>query len=54
LKSEGAGNNVIAPGHGPVYRKNPQKIIDDYSRFALYAEGTGKNEVTILWAPCME
>ncbi|NLJ87837.1 MAG: FprA family A-type flavoprotein [Epulopiscium sp.] len=41
--------NTIAPGHGPVYRKNPQKIIDDYSRYALYAEGAGKNEVTILW-----
>ena len=40
---------VIAPGHGPVYRKNPQKIIDDYSRFSLYAQGAGKNEVTILW-----
>jgi len=40
---------TIAPGHGPVYRKNPQKIIDDYSRFSLYAEGAGKNEVTILW-----
>ncbi len=41
--------NTIAPGHGPVYRKEPQKIIDDYSRFARYAEGAGKNEVTILW-----
>jgi len=41
--------NTIAPGHGPVYRKNPQKIIDDYSRFARYAEGAGKNEITILW-----
>ncbi|MGI6706270.1 MAG: FprA family A-type flavoprotein [Clostridia bacterium] len=41
--------NTIAPGHGPVYRKNPQKIIDDYTRFSLYAEGAGKNEVTILW-----
>jgi len=41
--------STIAPGHGPVYRKNPQKIIDDYSRFTLYAEGAGKNEVTILW-----
>ena len=41
--------NTIAPSHGPVYRKNPQKIIDDYIRFARYAEGTGKNEVTILW-----
>lgn len=41
--------NTIAPGHGPVYRKNPQKIIDDYYRFSKYAEGAGKNEVTILW-----
>lgn len=41
--------NTIAPGHGPVYRKNPQKIMDDYSRYSLYAEGSGKNEVTILW-----
>lgn len=40
---------AIAPGHGPVYRKNPQKIIADYSRFCRYAEGAGKNEVTILW-----
>lgn len=41
--------NVVAPGHGPVYRSNPQKIIEDYSRFAKYSEGAGKNEVTILW-----
>jgi len=40
---------VIAPGHGPVYRKNPQKIMDDYARFSQYAEGAGKNEITILW-----
>ncbi|NLY90090.1 MAG: FprA family A-type flavoprotein [Firmicutes bacterium] len=40
---------VIAPGHGPVYRKNPQKIIADYARFTRYAEGAGKKEVTILW-----
>ncbi len=41
--------NTIAPGHGPVYRENPQKIIDDYYRFSLYSEGAGKEEVTILW-----
>ncbi len=41
--------NTIAPGHGPVYRKNPQRIIADYSRFSLYSEGAGKNEITILW-----
>ena len=48
-KAEELDINIIAPGHGPVYRKNPQKIIDDYSRFAQYTEGAGKNEVTILW-----
>ena len=32
---------TIAPGHGPVYRKDP-KIIDDYARFTRYAEGAGK------------
>jgi len=41
--------NTIAPGHGPVYRKNPKKIIDDYTRFTQYAEGAGKNELAILW-----
>ncbi|HEY8499992.1 MAG TPA: hypothetical protein VIL89_05180 [Clostridia bacterium] len=41
--------NIIAPGHGPVYRKNPDKIMDDYLRYSRYAEGAGKNEITILW-----
>ncbi len=41
--------NTIAPGHGPVYRKNPQKIMDDYTRYSRYAEGAGKNEIAILW-----
>lgn len=40
---------TIAPGHGPVYRSNPQKIINDYYRFSQYAQGAGKREVTILW-----
>ncbi len=41
--------NLIAPGHGPLYRKNTNKIINDYTRFSKYAEGAGKNEITILW-----
>jgi len=41
--------NIIAPGHGPVYRKNPQKIIEDYLRFCQYSEGSGKREVSVLW-----
>ena len=48
-KTEEFDINIIAPGHGPIYRKNPQKIIDDYSRFSKYAQGAGKKEVTILW-----
>lgn len=40
---------TIAPGHGPLYRKNPQKIVYDYYRYSKYAEGAGKPEVTILW-----
>jgi len=41
--------STIAPGHGPVYRKNPEKIIGDYLRFCQYAEGAGKKEISILW-----
>lgn len=48
-KTEELDINIIAPGHGPLYRKNPQKIIGDYKRFTQYAEGLGKNEISILW-----
>jgi len=48
-KSKELDVNIIAPGHGPIYRKNPQDIIDDYTRFSKYAEGAGKNQITILW-----
>lgn len=48
-KAQSLEINIVAPGHGPVYRKNPQKIIDDYSRYTKYAAGMGKNEVTLLW-----
>lgn len=48
-KSKELNIKIIAPGHGPIYRANPQKIIDDYTRFTKYSEGAGKNEVTILW-----
>lgn len=41
--------DIIAPGHGPVYRENPQNIMDDYYRYSQYAQGSGKKEITILW-----
>jgi anaerobic nitric oxide reductase flavorubredoxin len=42
-KAEEFDIDIIAPGHGPLYRKNPQKIINDYKRFSQYAGGGGKN-----------
>jgi flavorubredoxin len=41
---------IIAPGHGIVWRKNPSKIIKDYTRYSNYQEGPAKNEITIMWA----
>ena len=48
-KSKELDINIIAPGHGVVYRKTPQTIIDNYTRYSKYAGGAGKDEVTILW-----
>jgi len=39
---------MIAPGHGPLY-KNPDTIINNYSTWSDYANGTGKKRVSILW-----
>jgi len=40
---------IIAPGHGIVWRKNPNKIVEDYSRYASYQKGPAKEEITIIW-----
>ena len=40
---------VIAPGHGIVWRGNPQKILDDYKRYVRYQKNPAKDEVTVLW-----
>ncbi len=40
---------IVAPGHGIVWRRNPQKIIEDYKRYADYQKGPAKNEVTFIW-----
>lgn len=48
-KAKAMDIKMIAPGHGPVYRKNPQSIIDAYQRFTQYAKGYGKNQISIVW-----
>ena len=40
---------IVAPGHGLVWRKNPEKIINDYIRYANYQKGQAKNEITLIW-----
>lgn len=40
---------IVAPGHGIVWRKNPNKIIEDYSRYASYQKGPAQEEITIIW-----
>ncbi|TCK98287.1 flavorubredoxin [Natranaerovirga hydrolytica] len=40
---------IVAPGHGIVWRENPQKIIDDYTRYAAYSKGIAKERISIIW-----
>lgn len=42
--------NIIAPGHGIVWRKDPSKIVSDYIRYASYSKGPAKPEITVLYA----
>jgi anaerobic nitric oxide reductase flavorubredoxin len=54
IKTEKLPVKIIAPGHGIVWRQNPQKIIDDYKRYAAYSKGPAKEEVTVIWGRCTE
>ena len=45
---------IIAPGHGIVWRKNPEKIVNDYIRYASYSKGPAKKEVTVIWGSMYE
>jgi flavorubredoxin len=49
-KLEDIDVKIVAPGHGIVWRQNPQKIIDDYIRYASYSKGPAKTDVTVLYA----
>ena len=49
-KLENLEIGIVAPSHGIVWRENPQKIIDDYVRYASYRKGTAKPEITFIWS----
>ena len=40
---------IIAPGHGLVWRKDPARIVNDYTRYANYQCKPENNEITIIW-----
>ncbi len=40
---------IIAPGHGVVWRKDPNRIVEDYKRYVKYQKGPARKEITVLW-----
>lgn len=40
---------IIAPGHGIVWRKDPQRVIDNYKYLASYSKGPAREEITVIW-----
>ena len=41
---------VIAPSHGIIWRKNPQKVIEEYRKYASYHNGPAEKEITFIWS----
>ena len=48
-KTQALPVKIIAPGHGIVWRKDPNKIIQDYIRYASYSKGPARAEITVIW-----
>ncbi len=40
---------IIAPGHGLAWKKDVNRIMDDYDRYVQYSKGIAKEEVLVLW-----
>ncbi len=41
--------SVIAPGHGPIYRKNPSMILDKYEKICNFTLGKPLEEITVIY-----
>lgn len=48
-KLEGAPIAVVAPSHGVIWRKDPQRIISLYKQWAEYSETGGELGITLLY-----
>ncbi|MFA6688025.1 MAG: FprA family A-type flavoprotein [Sphaerochaetaceae bacterium] len=41
---------IVAPSHGVVWRREPQKVIDWYGLLASYMNGPAEPEITLVWS----
>jgi flavorubredoxin len=41
---------MVAPSHGIVWRKEPFRVINHYSRLAEYMNGPAEPEITFVWS----
>ncbi|THB62582.1 MAG: FprA family A-type flavoprotein, partial [Spirochaetaceae bacterium] len=48
-KLEALPVRCVAPGHGLMWRQNPQHIVDVYRQLAAYAKGQAEAAVTVIW-----
>jgi len=48
-KLSGLDIKCVAPSHGPVWRKNPARIIDSYRKYASWAKGPAEKEIAVIW-----
>ncbi len=48
-KAQSLEPNVIAPGHGPIYRQSPAAIIENYDKIANFLVDAPLDEVALLW-----
>ncbi len=50
LRQLGAlGPRIIAPAHGPVWRRDPRRIAALYERLSACGRGAAAAEVTVIW-----
>ncbi|NMA11955.1 MAG: FprA family A-type flavoprotein [Chloroflexi bacterium] len=48
-KLAGTPIKIVAPSHGLLWRKDPQRIIELYSKWANYSEGGREKAVTVMF-----
>ena len=48
-KLAGLEIKCVAPSHGIVWRREPQKIIDRYKKYASWAKGPAEKEIAVIW-----